>query len=116
MQGPPTLGHIILVPIWFQKGNKPNNNVGIKICKTFKFFGFPSKPILIYHILFEFPTFERSDRGKHLRIKLQLHATGVIANNVQYIWLIVVIYNPKMLQPNYNLDNSIIIKITQLHM
>ena len=32
---------------------------------------------------------------------------GAIANNIQYGWLIVVIRNPKMLQINYALSNSL---------
>ena len=32
---------------------------------------------------------------------------GAIANNIRYGFLIVVICNPKMLQPNYDLDNSL---------
>ena len=32
---------------------------------------------------------------------------GVIANNVYYGWLTIVIPNPKMLETNYDLDNSL---------
>lgn len=41
------------------------------------------------------------------RIKVQFHAMGMIANNVQYWWLVVVICNPKISQPNCDLDNSL---------
>ena len=40
-------------------------------------------------------------------VKLQLHAMGAVANNVQRIYNVHVICSPKMLQPNYELDNSL---------
>jgi hypothetical protein len=41
------------------------------------------------------------------RIKPLFHAMGAIANNIRYGFLIVVICNPKMLPPNYDMDNSL---------
>ena len=41
------------------------------------------------------------------RIKPQFLVMGVIANNVQYGWLMVVMLKLKMLPPNYDLDNSL---------
>ena len=42
-----------------------------------------------------------------LRIKPQFHAMGAIANYIQYRLLTVVIHNPKTLQPNHDLDDSL---------
>ena len=52
-------------------------------------------------------TFERYDHGQHLKDKPQLLATGVIGNNIKYIWLIVVICNLKLSQHKYDLENPL---------
>ena len=54
--------------------------------------------------LFKVLAFERCEHGWHLKNKPQSHAMGVIANKIQYKWLIVVIRNVKMSQHNYDLE------------
>ena len=55
-------------------------------------------------LLFEVWLLKRCDHDQYFKDKPHLHAMGAIANNLQYGSLIVVIC-PKMLWPNYDLDN-----------
>ena len=47
-----------------------------------------------------------------MKDKQKFQMMGAITNDIQYGLLIVVIHNAKVLQPNYDLDNSLCNKIT----
>lgn len=73
---------------------------------NFHFVSFKAIPCIFIPCL-DFENLEDVTIANILRINPQSFAMGVIANNIQYIWLIVVIRNPKMLQPYYDLETPL---------
>ena len=104
--------------IFFKIVWKSLGSIARVICKPFEIYKWvcnrDSFPFCLFQSLFLYITYclnfehlEDVVMANIWRIKVQFHAMGVIANNVQYWWLVVVICNPKISQPNYDLNNSL---------
>ena len=104
--------------IFFKIVWKSLGSIARVICKPFEIYKWvcnrDSFPFCFFQSLFLYITYclnfehlEDVVMANIWRIKVQFHAMGVIANNVQYWWLVVVICNPKISQPNYDLINSL---------